>query len=47
MGKIDYPITQIHVRSMSWLGTGTSTKRGGVKLVLWTQTFHLSEVMRS
>jgi hypothetical protein len=26
--------TQIHDSSLSWLGTGTSVKSGGVKLVL-------------
>jgi len=31
-GKIDTPNTPIHDRSLSWLGTGTSTKRGGVNL---------------
>jgi hypothetical protein len=36
-GKIDTPNTQIYGRSLSWLGTGTSVKSGGVKLVLWTQ----------
>ena len=30
--------TEIHDRSLSWLGTGISIKSGGVKLVLWTQT---------
>jgi hypothetical protein len=35
--KIDTPSTQIHDRSLSWLGTGTSIKSGGVKLVLLTQ----------
>lgn len=33
-----YPSTQIHDRSLSWLGTGISRKSGGVKLVSWTQT---------
>ena len=33
-GNIDIPNTQIHDQSPSWLGTGTSIKRGGVKLVL-------------
>jgi hypothetical protein len=32
-GKFDTPNTQIHDRSLSWLGTGTSIKRGGVMLV--------------
>ena len=34
-GKFDTPNTQIHDRSLSWLGTGTSIKRGGVMLVWW------------
>jgi hypothetical protein len=29
------PFTQIHDRSLFWLGTGTSIESGGVKLVLW------------
>ena len=33
-GNIDTPNTQIQDRSPSWLGTGTSIKHGGVKLVL-------------
>ena len=37
-GKIDIPNTQIHDRSLPWLGAGTSIKRGRVKLVLWGQT---------
>ena len=37
---------QIHDRSLSWLGTETSIKRGGVKLVLWPKTSPLIEVMR-
>jgi hypothetical protein len=32
--KIDTSNTQIHYRSLSWLGTGTSIKSGVVKLVL-------------
>jgi hypothetical protein len=31
--KIDTPSTQIHDLSLSWLGTDTSIKSGGVKLV--------------
>ena len=31
--KIDIPITQIHDHPLLWLGTGTSIKSGGVKLV--------------
>ena len=37
-GKIDTPNTCLHYCSLSWLDTGTSTKSGGSKLVLWTQT---------
>jgi hypothetical protein len=33
-GKHDTPNTQIHQRSSSFLGTGTSIYSGGVKLVL-------------
>jgi hypothetical protein len=33
-GKIDTTISQIHVRSLSWLGIGTSLKRGGIKSAL-------------
>ena len=41
---IDNPNTQIHDRSLSWLGKGISMKKsGGVKLVLWTQTYPFSE----
>jgi len=29
--------------SLSWLGTSTAVKCGGVKLVLWAQTCPLSE----
>jgi len=46
-GKIDTPNTKIHDRSLSWLGTGTSIKSGGVKLVLWTQTSPLSAMIWS
>jgi penicillin-binding protein-related factor A (putative recombinase) len=28
------PLTQIHDRSLSWLGTDTSITNGGIKLVL-------------
>ena len=34
-GKIYTSNTQIHDSSLPWLGTGTSIKSGGVKLVLW------------
>ena len=27
--------------SLCWFGTGTLKKSGGVKIVLWAQTFHL------
>jgi hypothetical protein len=33
IGKIDTPNIQIHGRSLSFLGTGTSIKSGGVILV--------------
>ena len=46
-GKIDTFSTHIHDRSLSWLGTNTSIKSGGVILVLWTQASHLNEMMRS
>ena len=32
------PLTQIHNRSLSWIGTGTSIKSDGIKIVLWDQT---------
>jgi len=44
-GKIDTP--NIHDRSLSWLGTCTSIKSGGIKLVSWGQTSPLSEMMWS
>ena len=34
-GKTDTSNTHIHDRSLSWLGTFSSIKSGGVKLVLW------------
>lgn len=37
----------IHDRSLSCLGTDTSITGGGVKLVIWAQTCHLSEIMQS
>ena len=46
-GKIDTSNTHIHDVSISPLGTGTSTKSGGVKLALWAQTFPPSKMMRS
>jgi hypothetical protein len=39
--------SQIHDCLIYCLGTGTSMKSGGAKLVLLVQTFHLSEMMRS
>ena len=44
-GKIDVP--QIDYRSFSWLDIGTSIKSGRIKLVLWAQSYPLSEIMRS
>ena len=44
--KIDTPNLQIHDRSLSWLGTGTAIKSGGLKIVVWAQTSSLSEMMR-
>jgi hypothetical protein len=38
-----YTNTQIRDRSLSFLGTGTSMKSGGAKIVLRTQTFPRSE----
>jgi len=45
--QIHTPNTQIHDRSFSTLGTGTSIKRGEVKLDLWAQTSTLSEIVWS
>jgi hypothetical protein len=42
-GKINTLNTQMHDRSLSWLGTATSVISGGVKLVLRTQTSPLCE----
>ena len=36
--------TQIHDHSVSWLGTDTSIKSGGVKLAPWAQASPLSEM---
>ena len=41
----DYHNSQIHDRSLSWLGTGTSINSGGIKLALWAQTSSFSEMM--
>ena len=43
---VDTPNTQIHNRSLSWLGTGTSIKSGGAKIVLWAQTSPPRERMK-
>ena len=45
--KIDTTNTNIHGRSHSWLGTGTSMKSDEVKLFLWAQISPLSEMKRS
>lgn len=37
---INTPYTQIHDRSLVWIGAGTSFTDGRVKLVLWAQRFH-------
>ena len=42
-----YPITHIHDRSISWLGTDTSIKSGGVKLSLCTHTSPFRNMMQS
>jgi hypothetical protein len=44
--KIDTHNTNVDI-SLSGLDTGTSLKRGGVTLVLWTQTSPLSEMIWS
>jgi hypothetical protein len=33
--KIDAPSTKMNARSLSWLGTDTSIKGGGMQLVSW------------
>jgi hypothetical protein len=38
-GQIDNPRTEVRDRSLSWFGTDTSIKCGGVKLVLWDQAY--------
>ena len=40
-----YPNSQSHDRSLFWLGTGTSIKSGSVKLILWTHTSRLREML--
>ena len=44
--KINTHNAHMHNRSLSWLVTGTSIQSSWVKLVLWAQTFPLSEMMR-
>ena len=38
-------LSHMHDRAHSWLGTGTSTNSGGIKLALWTLAFLHSEMM--
>ena len=45
--QIDTTNTQIRDLSISWFGTGTSIKSGGIKLVLWVQFSPVSEMMLS
>ena len=44
-GNIDTTNTQKHGRSLHCLDTGTSIKRGGVKLVLWVKISPFREMM--
>ena len=44
--NIDTP-TQIHDKSLSWLGSHASMKSRGVKLVLWAHDFPLNDLIRS
>ena len=44
--QIDAINAQIHDHSLSWFGTCTSIKSGGVKLDIWSQTSLLSKMMR-
>jgi hypothetical protein len=46
-GKTNTGNTQAQRRSLSLIDTGISIKSRGIKLVLWTQTSSLSEMMRS
>lgn len=49
-GQIDTSNTHIHDRTMSWLGTCSSMKGGGIKLALWspgTLIFNELHVCRS
>jgi hypothetical protein len=43
--KIDTHNKHIHDCSFSWFGRDTSIKSGSVKLVIWTKTSHLREMM--
>ena len=43
VAKIDTANANIHDRSLSWLGTSTSIKNGGVKLVLWAKMFKFNQ----
>ena len=45
-GNVDTLNTQIHDSTLTCLGTGTSIKRGGVKLVLLAQTSPINPVMQ-
>jgi hypothetical protein len=40
-------LTHKYDRALSWFGKGISIKRGGVKVMLWTQTCPLSEIMNT
>ena len=44
--KIDTTNTQIHNRSLSWLGTVTSINSGEIKQVLSVQTCEFIEIRR-
>jgi hypothetical protein len=46
-GKIDTSNTQIHDRSFSVFGLGTSMKSGRVKIVVWVQVSPASDMIRS
>jgi hypothetical protein len=44
---MDTPNTSIHDCLLSWLGTGTSIRYDGVKLVLYVKASPLNEMMHS
>ena len=44
-GNMDTSNIHIHDLLLYWLGRGTSMKGGGIKLVLWTQTSPLCEML--